>query len=180
MGVKRIDYYENPRGYKLPEQEQDEDPFLAFVQNNQSKYEMPYLHDKDSFEPYYKEVTAPLPPPIPCHCPGRNVAEEESLEVALERLKIASAKWEATKQTHPHHAGIMTQQAEDVEDQNMQMTPYNDLQYMDMIKKFREANKETNDFYGAFERDRKYMQRTALKKQQLLSDQNCPACRQEK
>lgn len=60
------------------------------------------------------------------------------------------------------------------------MTPYNDLEYLDMIKKFRVENKATNDFYAAFERDRKYMQRMALKKQQLLSDQNCPACRLEK
>jgi len=52
-----------------------------------------------------------------------------------------------------------------VEDQNLQMTPYSDLEYLDMIRKFREENKATNDFYGAFERDRKYMQRTALKKQ---------------
>lgn len=60
------------------------------------------------------------------------------------------------------------------------MTPYSDMEYLDMIKKFREDNKATNDFYGSFEKDRKYMQRTALKKQQLLSDQNCPACRLER
>jgi hypothetical protein len=87
------------------------------------------------------------------------------LEVALERLKIASAKWEEQDHLHPHHAGIMTQQAGEVEDQNLQMTPYNDLEYLDMIKKFREANRETNDFYGSFERDRKHMQRMSLKKQ---------------
>ena len=91
--------------------------------------------------------------------------EEETLEVALERLKIAAAKWEESKRIHPYHAGIITQQAEDVEDQNQQMTPYNDLEYLDMIKKFRVENKATNDFYAAFERDRKYMQRMALKKQ---------------
>lgn len=181
MPAKNITYYENPRGYQHEGRDQDEDPFLNFVQQNKTEYDKPFSHDRDSFEPYYKEVTAPLPPPIPCHCPGRqNGDEEETLEVALERLKIQAAKWEETKQAHPHHAGIMTQQAEDVEDQNLQMTPYSDMQYLDMIKKFREANKETNDFYGAFERDRKYMQRTALKKQQLLSDQNCPACRLEK
>ena len=59
----------------------------------------------------------------------------------------------------------MTQQAEDVEDQNLQMTPYSDMEYLDMIRKFREQNKATNDFYGSFEKDRKHMQRTALKKQ---------------
>jgi hypothetical protein len=62
--------------------------------------------------------------------------------VALDRLKIASAQWEDRNLQHPYHAGIITQQAEDVEDQNLQMTPYNDIEYLDMIRKFREANKE--------------------------------------
>lgn len=64
----------------------------------------------------------------------------------------------------PYHGHIITQQAEDVEDQNLQLTPYTDLQYFDMIQKFREDNKASNDFYASFEKDRKVMQRTALKK----------------
>ena len=80
------------------------------MQQNKVEYDKPFNHDRDSFEPYYKEVSQPLPPPIPCHCPGRQQPnpEDESLEDALERLKVLSAKVEDSKKMHPHHAGIMT------------------------------------------------------------------------
>lgn len=43
------------------------------------------------------------------------------------------------------------------------------MHYMEMIKKFREDNKETNEFYRQFEKDRKFLQRSALKASELLS-----------
>ena len=49
-----------------------------------------------------------------------------------------------------------------------------------MINKIRADLK--NDFrdYGKVEADRKYLQRSALKSKQLLSNANCPGCQFEK
>jgi len=78
-------------------------------------------------------VTKPLPPSAPCHCPGRQQQDESlDLDTQLENLKLKAAQMEGLKQ-FPYHGHIITQQAEDVEDQNLQLTPYTDLQYFDMI-----------------------------------------------
>jgi hypothetical protein len=121
-----------------------------------SHYDKPYNHDLDSFEPYYKEVSQPLPPSVPCHCPGRQPEESFDLETELEKLKLKAAEMEGMNE-FPYHGHIVTQQAEDVEDQNLQLTPYTDMEYFEMISKFREANKASNDFYAAFEKDRRAM-----------------------
>lgn len=61
----------------------------------------------------------------------------------------------------PFWRQIKTQPNEDdeIEDNNLLMTPYKDMHYMDLVKNFRKNNQEMSEFYGQFEVDRQKMQR---------------------
>jgi len=48
-----------------------------------------------------------------------------------------SAKLEANHETYPHAEELFTQAAEHTPDTNLLQTPYRDMHYMEMIKKFR-------------------------------------------
>lgn len=104
---------------------------------------------------------------------------EDKLDQDLENLKEMAAKLANTDQKYPHSRMVLTQQAEHTSDTNLMQTPYRELDYFEMIKKFRKDNRDEQDFYRGFEEDRKVVQRSALKKANLLSQQQCQGCELE-
>ena len=159
-----------------------EDPYLSFVGKSASKYDFNRLPHQDEFQkPLDRSPAGTVDYKRTSYTPDAlrtyGVVEENPTTFVPGNNANGTPDRgvDGFGGRYPSKNHIVTWQQNPV-DSHLQTTPYKGMNYPDMINKIREDRLSEQKEYGEQEKMRKHLQRTALKNNELISNQRCDAC----